>query len=349
MKKSIIVIFLLIASLSSCQQKTADGSSIGGNMLNIDSDKAIDLEAINIQSDTLHLQGAMLPGTILRCQLVNDSLYILDPIKARGLFVFNTEGIFLTTIGKIGPGPEELMDFTDFDVNESEILILDNISRKINTYSKNGEYICSIPTEPMTMNIASDRDGGLWLDRGNVTTFKSDSLHWKLSYQTLEDRNIMLPVPTMLDGITISPRSNFNKYDNSVIAYMPSMEPVIHTLKDGKITESLAINFGKYWPDDDFFEKYSKTDIYTIVNTLSSEDYVMNLSFVENKEWIVIDFSIKDNYFISITKKDKSKNYLIKSNKDNAIGYPILLNDDDMWVATPDDGIIRIFNLKNLN
>lgn len=346
--KKLTLILSLTAFLSGCHQKTADGSSIGGNVLNINPDKAIDLTDISIGSDTLHLQGTMLPGAILRSRLVNDSLYILDPIKARGLFVFDTDGKFLTTIGKIGSGPEELMDFTDFDVNESGILILDNISRKINRYSKDGEYISSIPTEPMTMNIASDNDGGLWMDRGNVTTFKSDSLDWKLSYQTTTDRNIVLTVPTRLEGITISPRSNFCKYDGSVIAYMPSMEPVIHTLKDGKITESLTIDFEKYWPDDDFFKKYSKADIYTIVNTLSGEDYVMNLSFVENEKWTVIDFSIKDDYFIFIAKKDKSGEYLIKSSKDDAVGYPMLLNDNDLWIATPDDGIIRIFNLKNL-
>lgn len=345
--------FLLLSIITLCiigcsGKETATEDKL---ILKIDFDNIEDISNISEITDTIELKGTSddLPGIILRSRIYCDNMYLLDPLKAPGLYVFDLRGNYIRKIGNIGQGPGELFDYTDFDVTPDRILILDNISQKINIYSHEGVFIESQKVEPMTMNIATDKDSNvLWLDRGNVTSFKSDPLVWKLCRHTAESDSTFLSVPEALDGITISPRNNFCKSEDGTIYYMPSLEPFIYTLEKGKLVSKLHLDLGSKWPDQSFFERHRNDETFTTVKDLKDGGYVVNLSFLENQKWIVTDFKIKDDYFISVYNKTNSNSRLFKSSTGYDWGHPISLDENRLLVASAIDGVIISYLLNDV-
>ena len=90
-----------------------------------------------IDTIILHSDNYNLPGEVMSCKIVNDTIYISDGAKAHGLFIFDKSGKECGSINSVGGGPNEVFDFDDFDVTSDSIYVLDTEGRKIVLYSKN--------------------------------------------------------------------------------------------------------------------------------------------------------------------------------------------------------------------
>lgn len=83
---------------------------------------------------------------ISNIKIVDSVIYLLDSYGTKSVYLFSLNGDFLSKICKIGRGPEEYLNPTNFDVNREKgtILILDWDSKKVIEYDKNGEYLSSM-------------------------------------------------------------------------------------------------------------------------------------------------------------------------------------------------------------
>ena len=80
-------------------------------------------------------------GEISKLVIDNDRIFILDTRKTKSLKVFDLEGKYLFSVGRVGRGPQEFFEPTDFSVFNSEIQIYDQYTCKILTYDSQGEFI----------------------------------------------------------------------------------------------------------------------------------------------------------------------------------------------------------------
>ncbi|PZV82944.1 6-bladed beta-propeller protein [Algoriphagus aquaeductus] len=83
-------------------------------------------------------------STIYRLKVHQNEYFALDETLGN-LIRFDSNGKPLNRIGKIGEGPEELPNFSDFGIDErGNIVIGSGSGRKASIYSKEGEFLYSI-------------------------------------------------------------------------------------------------------------------------------------------------------------------------------------------------------------
>lgn len=77
--------------------------------------------------------------------------------KGKPLTLFDKSGKFLNTVGKIGAGPEEYTQYTDFDIDGESVYIM--TMNKIQVYSRSGKWIksISIPFNAHGLCLVKDR------------------------------------------------------------------------------------------------------------------------------------------------------------------------------------------------
>jgi hypothetical protein len=79
-------------------------------------------------------------GVVTKIKILNDTIFVLDNMKAKSLTMFTMKGKFIRKIGNIGNGPGEYVEPTDFFVDKN-ITVYDQYQQKIITYTKGGTLI----------------------------------------------------------------------------------------------------------------------------------------------------------------------------------------------------------------
>jgi len=86
-------------------------------------------------------------GEVNSIQVYGDEIFISDIVKSMGVFVFNKEGRYIWRIGKVGQGPGEYTEPSDFTIDKKNKLmyLLDARMQNIVKYNlETGAYLSSI-------------------------------------------------------------------------------------------------------------------------------------------------------------------------------------------------------------
>ncbi|MCG7853829.1 MAG: 6-bladed beta-propeller [Methanosarcinaceae archaeon] len=102
----------------------------------------------------------------------DNNIYVLD-IRESNIKVFNDQGKFLRSFGRMGAGPGELDGPGDFNIfRRNEIAVKDTRNRRITFYSLGGEYKRSLSTARFNSGkMEIDSKGNIFI---NVVAFKGD-------------------------------------------------------------------------------------------------------------------------------------------------------------------------------
>ena len=76
-------------------------------------------------------------------KIIGDTIYVFDK-NARSIFIFSKQGRVISKISRIGRGPGEFIQPSDFDIKGNAELIFDYSSNKINAYDKKGYFIYNL-------------------------------------------------------------------------------------------------------------------------------------------------------------------------------------------------------------
>jgi hypothetical protein len=131
---------LFVFMVMSCGQKQdspINDAEIKLNVKNFDENQLIPSEIIkSISFIPLETNEKNLFTGIGKIYKHNDYFIIQDNSFALGILVFDKTGKFVNNIGKYGKGPREIIDFTDFTIDEDEktIMILDQRQHKVVYY-----------------------------------------------------------------------------------------------------------------------------------------------------------------------------------------------------------------------
>ena len=140
--KKLLFVFLFAFIVVSCARK--DNSVAGNNdikTIKIDVDGCEKDMDISDMFDTSFFRiiplettpESLIGGEVCQVFYRNDRLYVVEKM-AKGLFVFDDNGKFLSKIQSYGQGPEEYIEITAVSITDDRIIVFDQFSRKVLIY-----------------------------------------------------------------------------------------------------------------------------------------------------------------------------------------------------------------------
>lgn len=323
--KKVVLFIILFAILSSCIQQAKRGHVMfenvdpyqiagkskvanGNKGLDIHIDyKKIDKNSVIKFSDVFDSIGFLklesnsesMIGSVNKLCIEAGFYYILDTYKAKTLKKFNQDGLYVATFGKIGSGPEEIQEITDFFVNSTGVIIYDQFKSKLFYYSLDGEFLCS-KSVPFILNsffYFSDNEYIFHL-------FDSDNYHIPdiLGYSILKtDSNFVVENKTSFrekDKYTNHVSKNDIVFSNNTYYYHPPFNDTIFSInKDGSLNYDYIFNFGKYSLPDEFLLRKNKKRKREAWN---NEEYVMFVGdFIPTEHFVYTTFSMQGDLYHS--------------------------------------------------
>jgi len=147
MKRGVLYFFLVSVLFISCNNNTRENNQQISKAKYIydlkqsENDQTQEIRIGDIKYIPLETNQESLLGHVAKIMFRLNKFYIYDDVS-HGIYVFDQNGKFLLRISKLGKGPGEYVQLTDFDVDDfGNIYIWDVMTRKLIQYSPNGEII----------------------------------------------------------------------------------------------------------------------------------------------------------------------------------------------------------------
>ena len=107
----------------------------------VDLDKVID----SVRFVKLEVTDSSLVGKIDKVFFDAGKIFVVDRSSAKGVFIFDADGRFLTHIGSLGKAPNEFLELRDvtIDRDKQQLILLDLSGRKCIFYDYQGNFLYS--------------------------------------------------------------------------------------------------------------------------------------------------------------------------------------------------------------
>lgn len=177
--------------------------------------------------------------------LFRDNIYILDK-RQKKMVVFDQGGNGVNILHRVGQGPEEYIQITDFSVDtKGNIFMVDGVSDKLMVYSSRGEFMSSKKL-PFEVDIIHCLENGKLLMGLSTWNAHPETKGKRL---LIADRDLNIE-NTFLDFDEYYDDSYWISYysfisNGSNIYYNKPIEDFVYTLSiDGKLDKAYYIDFG---------------------------------------------------------------------------------------------------------
>lgn len=272
-------------------------------------------------------------GSIQQMAVRGDTIFAVDPAKNPGLYAYLKDGSQIFAYCHQGGGPEDISSPMSLTVNDTEITVFDMAGTKLMYFSKDGKFQKSIDLPVFALAAIEDRNGGIWIDYSNQE-YEDQKLAWKKDEES--DPIPVLGVPDHLKGMTTVELVNMLQLPDGDIRYLPSLEPRIYALRNGKAVEAYELDYKGNWPSEEEFKaKYSGNDWALKISNIP----VKLKGFAENDRWLVIGNIVnREKTYITVYDKQTGKSAIyIDSNK--SYYHPAYIDGDDLYLTRQDDSL----------
>lgn len=244
-------------------------------------------------------------------QVTDNYIFILDR-NSHSLYSFDEEGKFRRKIGKVGPGPGEFSDISDFSIdNQNQIIyMLDIDNSTVNSYKFTGEFIITISL-PEKIKWKSGHiqfvNGKIFLDYGflgppsekdNPLLIEIDMKSGKMQkeYLSSNENNAGFQLITFRDG------SYFYSKNSDFPCYAPIYSGIIYSLKD-KVEPFFQLKSDRMLKREDIQElDLSKPRVIADINRIAKIRSIRN--FFNVGEYLICEYL--DGYGIRSVVYSKS-------------------------------------------
>jgi hypothetical protein len=175
-------------------------------------------------------------GKIDNIQYHNSQIYILDRLKAQSIFVFDSTGVFLEKISRIGRGPGEFFrpDNFAFDKSTNRIYILDSNFKKVNIYDESGQFEKAISIDFLANDLCISKNGNIIFSGRDSLQFYITNPNGQVLYNCLEN------VLQFKLGLS-KPLSQLN----DEVFLVRNFDDTIYSVINDKLLPGYYINFGE--------------------------------------------------------------------------------------------------------
>lgn len=289
-----------------------------------------------------------------KIKIFKDNIYILDR-RMKKLLVFNMEGEGIGMVGKLGQGPDEYLQITDFDVdNKGCVCIIDGVSNKLMIYDsdfqiqKNIELnfeidiIHCLDNNTFMLGLSAWNVGEFKDDRVVVTDFSNESVSRFLKYDKFIDNSYWISYYTFIES-------------EDFIYYNKPIENELYVFSQhGDLLKKYQFDFGKNNVPNKYkmdieknlhkYEKYCCLKNFTVV----TEKYIIGTLWekLETKVFIVD----RGNEFVYKlkTSADSDKSGFVGYYEGNIISYIYPGKYDDIYKEDLPEDIKEYINDDNI-
>ncbi len=258
-------------------------------------------------------------GRIEDIVIENDTLYVLDRLNAKSLFVFDFEGNFIRKIGNTGKGPGEYVRPQSFtvDTKNNQIHIVDN-GNKILTYTLNGKFIKEVNPEFENSFISSikNMNGINYVDH-MIYNSEESSFYVSSIDNSGNIINQWLPSHIYSNGFTsLSGTVNQLVKTNNDIKYMRPYMDTIFTIQPGnKIKPFMHLSTQNKITKNEM-DQLNMVDLTNReeMEKLTSNKYFKGVSnYIESPELIMFNFNFE--YTHTLFYSPNTKEYICTNSR----------------------------------
>lgn len=236
-----------------------------------------------------------------KAQIASDgTLWILaSGIRQYKLVNFTADGKWIKTFDKLGEGPDEYLNITDFEItSDGDIWILDGRLDDMKIYDREGKLI-------RKLKPGFEADMFHVLDNGHILFGLSSwdekyGKEWKviLADNSAQPIKYMIPTDGLFDPRIILGHSGFSVMDDGRIVYNREIDDRIYVFDRNGVPESVTeLDFGKYKvPDEDktnIMDNPNFDDYRLIVNRVGLVDNNFAGTLMVNKR--LTEFLMNDS------------------------------------------------------
>ncbi len=291
----------------------------------------------------LETNNNSLVGNISKLIKYKDRFYITDNDITHSIFCFSETGKFLFKINRVGTGPGEYVNLSDFsiDYDQNKLLVYDNSMKRILHFSLNGDYVESHAINFHLFRFSYIANG--YFAFYNDFTKSNKELLNKGVYPNLiiTDRDYKIVKTGMnysedvnFSAIPMLPQC-FNRYDSKTISLISSLNDTIYHISDTALTYHLNINFKNNQRREIIYNMMNDPDleIDAITNFIQDNNICDIFFFVESKQKVFFVYSISsDTHYVFYDKNTKElKDVVFKSGRD----FPIINDIDGSGFTMP--------------
>jgi hypothetical protein len=326
-----IAVILCILLQTCTPTKKGEGNDPGSQIIAVDLNQPIASKKLqdvvsSITALGLEETGDNPIGVIDKLLVTNTNIYVLDGQRSKSLFIFDRAGKFKHVIHKVGSGPGEYIRPDDFDVQKStgNLFVLDGNQRKILVYNKSGDFVSELKFETHINSFLTTSTNNIILNKGNTISDHSNN-QIRIINSNGKPITELLPVPEYSKEITISPRNPLQKFHNDTILFMPSLSDKIYRIYGNEISLKYQLDFGKYWPGEEYFEQEKGNHPVKIAKDLAANNYAAFFNYLETEDVLHVNFEYKHQP-VSFYYNKKSGTPFLFTLTDENLSFPLTVD-----------------------
>jgi hypothetical protein len=215
---------------------------------------------------------------INRLIIYDNKLFIFDN-KNNSVLTFNEDGKFLFKINRVGRGPGEYIQLTDFTIDEinKQIILLCDIPNCLIYLDLNGKFIRQETRTEYDLYLSADN---------NILYFASLLTEKDKNYIRVKTENNLKEF-LKIDK-NIRDKEFYSKFPNIIksnnVYYSKVYDNIIYSLSNDKVVPKFMVNFGNRMIDKDVVKKNSLDEI--ILNS-SKQDLICRIErFKESNNYL---------------------------------------------------------------
>lgn len=347
--KIILPLCWLTIIFTCCRSAERDRISTGETIV-IPSPTDVPIEHFIESFDTIRIEASdhSLLSSVLQVRMMNDKFYITD-VTGAFVFIYSLEGKYLTKICDQGPGPNEYLKITKFEVDpiNERLFITDNLSRKLFEYDEFGKLRKITRLNFFPLHFVSDKSKRLIHINSGPDMYNLQKRNLNLSHNVMvidEKGNVVDSfldddTPNRID-ITYSVAPSYTT--EKELLYMPVLSNIIYRIsKDEAIPEYQLTSESKKILGHNEKEKILFT--YDNTNIVDYEDkgYLISFgSFMKSDKLMVFGFGWK-NKLRTFYSLENGKSFTIKPNNMSGnkglceifSNFPQFVRNDTFYIA----------------
>ncbi|MBN2675270.1 MAG: 6-bladed beta-propeller [Alphaproteobacteria bacterium] len=277
-----------------------------------------------------------------------NEIYILDK-KQGAIVVFSENGKFKRKINRIGKGPGEYINISDFSIDTSNglLLISDTNTRKLHLYQTNGEFYKTYNSKTLNSfcelydkRVISYSDNNIYSEKYNLHVVDLES-EKKIDY---------LPIDVDLKDFQTRTGGQFMKNHMGQILFKEALGYNIYKFDSSGIKNYFFIDFGEYNLPDSYFK--GELDFNDLVYSLNDGKYaVYPTIFMETSEIIFFRYQFGDYRYVVYDKLSEKLDhgYVIDDINDLFFVSPICINNNELYSTIEPTHILSTLNHLKTN
>jgi len=242
------------------------------------------------------------------------------------IFIFNTSGNYLGSIGSYGKGPGEFINLTDFFINktQNQLFVLDNDQRKVIVYDlQTAKFLYDFKITFSAHDFAMIDENKL-VFYSKVPQNKSGK-SFSIAIMNLDDKsyNWFLAqdeLDTSLSGIN-SIFQSLNTY------YAPYLKDIVYRITSNSIEPAILFNFGKNKLPEERLKDFRKNPRIILDLLKERKDWTYGIENVlETDKFLTFNLEVSRNTVIVIYSKETGSFFYGNQYEDLLGVFPQFIN-----------------------